>query len=404
MKKFIIFFLVVLILAIGVCLGLYYRKDYLYDYNIKLNGESVVEIPVNSKYEDDGVVVIHNGEEVSDYIVSNNVDTSKLGTYEVVYEIQRVKKVRTVKVIDNEKPIVKLSSSARKFHIKGNELDLNKLIEVSDNYDNDLSDKIEVISDFNANKEGIYNIKYSVSDLSNNESSIETTINVQEKDKDGIPVLMYHWFYDDTKGEKAGTKNSHNYISKTEFEKQVKYLKDNNYYFPTWDELNDYIDGKIDLPKKSVILTDDDCVKSFFTVALPVAQKYEVPITSFCISNKSTWQKYVDEPYLDFQSHTDSMHQRICKTAWDGAVMCSSYDAIYKDIKKSIELLKNDDAFAYPFGHYNDNTIKALKENGIKLAFTINEGNVKKGANKHKLPRVRIASWTTYSAFKKLVQ
>ena len=117
MKKFIIFFLVVLILVIGVCLGLYYRKDYLYDYNIKLNGESVVEIPVNSKYEDDGVVVIHNGKEVSDYIVSNNVDTSKLGTYEVVYEIQRVKKVRTVKVIDNEKPIVKLSSSARKFQM-----------------------------------------------------------------------------------------------------------------------------------------------------------------------------------------------------------------------------------------------------------------------------------------------
>ena len=66
--------------------------------------------------------------------------------------------------------------------------------------------------------------------------------------------------------------------------------------------------------------------------------------------------------------------------------------------------MKNNDSFAYPFGHYNNNTINALKKNGIKLAFTINEGNVKRGANKYKLPRVRISHGTSISTYKKLVE
>lgn len=404
MKKVIIILLILVSIVGVVLLGIKYRHNYLYEYQIKLIGDKNIEIPVNSTYSDEGVIITHNNKEVKDYEIINNVNSKKVGKYEVIYKIQKVEKKRTISVVDKEKPIIKLNDKAKKYHIKNKEIELENLITVSDNYDEEIKNKVKIESDFDPNKNGVYKIKYTVTDSSNNTSDIETTINVQEKDTNGIPVLMYHWFYDDTKGEKPGKNNSHNYISKTEFEKQIKYLKDNNFYFPTWDELNDYIDGKIDLPKKSVILTDDDCVVSFFTVALPVLKKYEIPMTSYCITNKSTWQNYINEEYIDFQSHTDSLHQRICKGSWDGAVMCKPYETINKDIKTSIEKMKNNDSFAYPFGHYNDNTIKALKENGIKLAFTINEGNVKRGANKYKLPRVRISSWTTINAYKKLVE
>ena len=84
--------------------------------------------------------------------------------------------------------------------------------------------------------------------------------------------------------------------------------------------------------------------------------------------------------------------------------MCSTYDEIYDDLKKSVEKVGgNTWSFAYPFGHYNDNTIKALQENDIKLAFTINSGRVKRGANKYKLPRVRISKGTSISQYQKLV-
>ena len=243
---------------------------------------------------------------------------------------------------------------------------------------------------------------YKVSDSSNNETVLETTINVQKKNTKGIPVMMYHWFYDDTKGEDITKKpNNHNYISKTNFEKQIKYLVDNNYYFVTWDELNDYIDKKIDLPEKSIILTDDDGVRSFYEIAYPITLKYNVPITSFVITNKVVWKNYLNKDYLDMQSHTDSLHIRSCtKGKWDGKAMCESYKNIYNDLMTTKDKLKdNPTIFAYPFGHYSDDFIKALKDSGFKMAFTINSGRVKKGANKYKLPRVRVSRGTTLSQF-----
>lgn len=369
------------------------------NYEISLNGIKNVNINVNSKYEDEGITLKRFGRSVKNYKTINNVDTNKIGTYEVLYKIDNIEEKRIVNVVDNEKPIIKLKKS---YYLRNNKEDIKDLIEVSDNYDKDLN--IEVVGNYNLNKNGKYNIKYIVSDSSNNKNELETIINVQDKDTDGIPVLMYHWFYDDTIGEKAGERNTHNFIAKSEFEKQMKYLKENNYYFPTWQELIDYIDKKIDLPKKSIVLTDDDCMDSFFKIALPVFQKYEVPFTSFCITKKSNWQKYVNEPFLEFQSHTNALHNRICKGSWDGAVMCKDYDTIYNDLKLSVEKVKSTDSFAYPFGHYNDKTIKALKEVGIKLAFTIKDGKVKIGANKYKLPRVRISKGTSLNTYINLVK
>ena len=299
--------------------------------------------------------------------------------------------------------ISSISSNINTYSILKKKINL-KDFKAYDSVDGDLTKNVTIEDNVNINKSGIYEVKYSVKDSSGNVTSVVKTINIQEKNTKGIPVLMYHWFYDDTKGEEPGENNKHNYISKTNLTEQLKYLKDNNYYFPTWDELEDYIDGKIDLPKKSVIITDDDCVKSFFEVALPVFQEYKVPVTSFCISNKKTWQSHVNDNYLTFESHTDSLHKRSCdkslnKKKWDGAVMCTSYQDIYKDIETSIDLLKNTDSFAYPFGHYTDDTIEALKENGIHMAFTINNGRVKKGADKYKLPRVRISRTTTIKEY-----
>ena len=84
--------------------------------------------------------------------------------------------------------------------------------------------------------------------------------------------------------------------------------------------------------------------------------------------------------------------------------MCTQYEDIFNDIKTSIEKVGNTYSFAYPFGHYNDDTIEALKANGIKLAFTINNGKVKRKANKYKLPRVRISKDTSINKYKELLE
>jgi hypothetical protein len=73
------------------------------------------------------------------------------------------------------------------------------------------------------------------------------------------------------------------------------------------------------------------------------------------------------------------------------------------DLNVSVENIGHNSALAYPFGHYNDNFIRALKEAGIHMAFTVNEGRVKKGNDKYKLPRVRISRGISISSYAKKV-
>lgn len=375
---------------------------------IKLKDKNI-KIGYNEEYIEPGYSAFDNyDKDITDkVIVLNGVNNKVLGDYLIKYIAidssgNESINERKISVVDKDGP--KITFSNQNINVlKGKKVDLNDYT-AFDDYDGDVTNFVKVDGKLDINKEGIYNIKYSVKDSHSNETVVNRKVVIQEKNTRGIPVLMYHWFYDDTKGETTeGEANRHNFISKTEVTKQAAYLKENGFYFPTWQELIDYIDGKIDLPKKSVIITDDDCTNTFFNIGLKVFQEYEIPVTSFCITKKTNWQKYKNYKYLDFESHTDSLHERKCDTYWNGAVMCTPYEDIDKDIKTSIEKVGSTYAFAYPFGHYNDDTIKALKNNNIKLAFTIREGKVKRGYNKYLLPRVRISNDTDIETYKKLV-
>ena len=378
---------------------------------INLTNLDTISINYKSKYKEPGFSAIDNydGDITDSVIISNNIDSSKLGKYNVTYKIkdsfnnETIKK-RIVNVVDNEAPVISFNNPYYGYGILNKKVKLNDY-KAFDNYDGDITNKVTIENNINNKKTGIYEVIYKVKDSSKNETIIKRKINIQKKNIKGIPVLMYHWFYDDTKNEKLTNINVHNYTSKTDLINQLEFLKKNKYYYPSWEELIDYIDGKIDLPEKSIIITDDDCVNSFFRVALPLFRKYEIPVTSFCITKKTNWQKHVGKSFLDFESHTDNLHERICSNMnWNGAVMCKDYETINKDIKTSINKIKNTYAFAYPFGHYNKNTINALKANKIKLAFTINEGRVKRGSNKYLLPRVRISKGISIKSYAEKVE
>ena len=381
--------------------------------NITLKGENEIIINYKDEYKEDGYIATDNydGDITDKVIIENNIDNTKLGNYEVIYKVKDSSNnetivKRNVIVKDTKKPTIKLNRNINSYVILNNDININDF-KATDDYDGDITDKVIVEGSVNTKKVGLYKVTYKVKDSSDNETILETTINVQKKNKRGVPVMMYHWFYDDTKGEDiSGKPNNHNYISKTNFEKQIKYLVDNNYYFATFEELSDYIDKKIDLPEKSIILTDDDGRASFYEIAYPITLKYKVPITSFVITNKEPWKKYINKDYLLMESHTDSLHVRSCtKSKWDGKAMCESYKGIYNDLVLSRNKLNNDPTiFAYPFGHYSDDFIKALKDSGFKMAFTINYGRVKKGDNKYKLSRIRVSKGTTLNQFKNSIK
>ena len=214
----------------------------------------------------------------------------------------------------------------------------------------------------------------------------------------GLPVLMYHFFYDKNEREPQDG----NWIEINDFEQQIKYLSENDFYFPTWEEVEEYIDGKTELPEKSVVITVDDGDPSFFELGVPIIQKYNVQATSFVVAYWYGDVAQNKENNISYQSHSYDMHKG--GNNGKGVMLSWSYEKMVEDLKTSQEVLGGANIFCYPFGQYNELDIKALKDTGFKLAFTTQGGRVKKGASKYELPRVRISGTTSLESFIKKVE
>ena len=276
----------------------------------------------------------------------------------------------------------------------------------TDAEDGDITDKIKVDSSkFDVTKPGEYKITYTVTDKDGNTSKVERNIKVREvtdPDRDGIAVLMYHYFYDDTAGEKG---EDANYLAISMFRQQLDYFKNNDYYFPTMKELNKYLDGDLELPSKSVIITMDDGAESNYRLAFPLALEYKIPMTMYVVTSWTDVSAELQTDmkntgYIYFNSHTHNMHRGGCSGMKHGAlIQCINYQEGVNDMKTSKELLGNGDSMAYPCGDYNDQAISILKEAGFTLAFSTEFGKARRGMNKLALPRVRVSDGNSLNYF-----
>lgn len=214
----------------------------------------------------------------------------------------------------------------------------------------------------------------------------------------GLAVCMYHYVYDENNPPE--TINA-NYIEVKALEEQLLYLIENNYYFPTWEEVRQYVDGDLLLPEKSIVLSFDDGAKSFLNVGAPLFDKYQIPVTSFLITSKDGENKVAKygSPYLEFQSHTHNMHRAGGNIGHGGIFPVMPHDEAVADLMESIRICGNGEALAYPYGDYNDACVTAVKDAGFLCAFTTEYGRVYPGDNPYLLPRIRISHGQSLSSF-----
>ena len=401
----IILIIVLVLIVIGVILFFTLGK-----VNIKLNGEKNITLNYNEEYKEEGATAKYLFKDIKDINISGEVDTSKVGKYEITYEAEysfvKSSITRTIEVVDKKEPTLKLEGNTSIKLYVGNQYK-EPGYKANDEYDGDLTEKVIVNNSIDINKAGKYSITYEVEDSSGNKVTASREVEILEKPKttntSGVPVLMYHFFFDKNKE----TKNDGNWMEIHAFEEQMKYLSDNNYYQPTWEELIDYIDGKTTLPEKSVIVTADDGNPSFFELAIPVCQKYNIRCTSFIVSSW-THGDWIASTYknkgIDFQSHTYDMHKGGCPENHGGLFNCISHDAGVEDMKKSktdLEQVNKVYVVAYPFGDVNQNVKTITKDAGYSLGFTTQYGKVRPGMDKLELPRIRVNGPGSLSGFTK---
>lgn len=219
-----------------------------------------------------------------------------------------------------------------------------------------------------------------------------------QKNTSGIPVLMYHFVYTDD--DKPGELNT-NYILNTRLEEQLQYLKEQQYYFPSYQELSAYVKGEIDLPEKSVVLTFDDGQQGFLNYGIPLLEKYEIPATSFAIASES-WDSKIKEyasEYVSFQSHSYNMHRAGGTIGHGGIISAMSREEILQDLQTAQDILFHTEAFAYPYGDVTEDAKTAVAEAGILCTFTTEYGRVNPGADPAELSRVRVLGDASLEGF-----
>jgi uncharacterized repeat protein (TIGR02543 family) len=217
----------------------------------------------------------------------------------------------------------------------------------------------------------------------------------------GLPVLMYHWFYDTAKGDPRPTKLLNNWMEASQFEEEMAHLKEAGYYFPTWDEVYAYVRGEIDLPDKSIVITADDGKQSFFDYAIPIFEKHRVRGTGFVIAHKLTKSeiKKYSSDFVSLQSHTWDMHGGAGGKSY---IQIRPFEEAVADLTSAAAVLGSSDALAYPFGYFDDDAVAVCKAAGVHMAFGTSGGKVYPGMDPLRLPRVRISSSQSAAAFEQV--
>lgn len=351
---------------------------------LKLNGESEVIVNVGQTYEDEGT-------NVDKAQVSGEVDTSKEGDYTVKYTYKEQEVERIVHVVNPDNLVVGLRGSEKTIVKQGDPYIESGAFGIDKN--SGVLDDFEISGQVDTETPGEYGIIYTFKS-GYIKKEIVRQVEVVAKDEfkantDGIPVMMYHYVY--TESNKPEKLNS-NYISDKKLEEQLKYLKNEGYYFPSFRELRAYADGKISLPQKSVILTFDDGQKGFLNYGVSLLNKYKVPATSFLIGIKDGESKIKTyaSPYVAFESHSYNMHRAGGNIGHGGVISALSKEQIVEDLKQQIDMVESDNAFAYPYGDVTEDAKEAVAEAEIQCAFTTAYGKVHVGDDYREFSRVRV--------------
>lgn len=200
----------------------------------------------------------------------------------------------------------------------------------------------------------------------------------------GIPILMYHQFTRKPEGEDNWLRGNYAYIG--DFDAQMAYIQASGFYLPTWDELSAFIDGKLLLPKHSVIITDDDADSTWLELAAPIVDERGLLTTSFVITSSRT--EPTPDRFVQQRSHTHDMHR--AGADGKGRMVNEDADTIAADLERSAQILGAKEVVAYPFGHYNETTREGVRRAGFELGRTIEHGYVRVGTDKLALPVIRV--------------
>lgn len=206
-----------------------------------------------------------------------------------------------------------------------------------------------------------------------------------------IPILLYHYveYVKDPKDTIRQSLDIQPYV----FDEQVKTLKEAGFTFMTMADVADVLEGRKQLPEKPVVLTFDDGYRDLYTDVFPIIKKYQVKIVAYVVPGflgkpnnltHAQLQELSLSNLVEVAAHT--VHHAYLKglpSAKAKAEIDRSKDMLEKELRKPIV------SFAYPYGAFDQETIKLVEQSGFKTAVSTIAGDIITPDDKFFIHRVR---------------
>ncbi len=211
-----------------------------------------------------------------------------------------------------------------------------------------------------------------------------------------VPIIMYHSLL------KNPSNSSRYTITPTQFEQDLKYLKENGYHTIVMEDLIRYVYEGVTLPSKPIILTFDDGHFNNYYYAYPLLKEYGMKAVVSVVGAYSedsskreeenpnysyiTWTRLsemVSSGVFEIQNHSYGLHVNNKKTQGIRQKKGEGYEAyserLTKDILKLQDKLYEETSykpttFTYPFGIVSSNAADILKDMGFKATLGCVEG------------------------------
>ena len=206
-----------------------------------------------------------------------------------------------------------------------------------------------------------------------------------------VPILMYHYI-ENVKDLRDTIRISLS-IPPEIFEAQVKTLSNAGYEFITTAELGRVLEGKASFPEKPVILTFDDGYEDFYTDVFPILKKYRAKSTAYIVSGRLDKSNYLSAKQLIEIARSDLVEIG-AHTINHSSLIGDTLENVRKEVigsKKQLEKITNTIvvSFAYPYGAFDDHTLRIVKESGFTNAVSTIPGINVSQQNKYFIFRIR---------------
>ena len=371
-RKFLLCLFLIVFLIGGF--GLY---NFLLMPQISLKGKKKVVVAYQREYAEKGYNASFLGNDITkDVVVKGKVNTNKLGTYNIVYEVHegfmKKKVVRTIVVKDMEKPKMNLNKDDV-YICPGDEIVPEK-VEVTDNIDKDLSE--EVVTTISKEKDAI---TYKVCDHSKNCSSITKKVLFQDKDAPNIVLNgeEYISLYTGNSYDDLGVTVTDNCDKEIESKVVVDGNVDSNkagtyeINYSVEDKYHNKASVKRTVKVKEkgrgiIYLTFDDGPNSGTTDVILNILKEEGVSATFFVTNKGP-DELIKREYDE--GHTVALHT----ASHDYAILYASDEAYFNDLYSVQDRVKRITGYEskiirFPGG--SSNTISRRYSNGIMSRLT----------------------------------